>query len=203
MEHRVKARGAMKERDFMPNTERGKPATYTGDKKARMAAKTNQKWVRLATVFAYVLSVSMAAIILAIYYSLIWMPVRSSSGNSSNSNHSQVASIPILNETTSNRPRASELDSTSQAPGTANALGNIRRSRETRINIKAGQENQLSRNIINQEKTSGHFEQEIKNSMDATDAFPTDGTQDTLVLEDGVFNTKSIEKNRNEVHHGR
>ncbi|XP_041828058.1 uncharacterized protein LOC121631299 [Melanotaenia boesemani] len=69
----------MKERDFMPNMERGKPATYTGDKKAKMAAKTNKKWVRLATVFAYVLSVSLAAIILAIYYSLIWKPTSSSS----------------------------------------------------------------------------------------------------------------------------
>uniref|UniRef100_A0ABM5FAF4 Transmembrane protein INAFM2 n=1 Tax=Pogona vitticeps TaxID=103695 RepID=A0ABM5FAF4_9SAUR len=56
--------------------ERGKPATYTGDKKARMAAKTNKKWVRLATVLAYVLSVSLAAIVLAVYYSLIWQPVR-------------------------------------------------------------------------------------------------------------------------------
>ncbi|XP_040916948.1 uncharacterized protein LOC121197412 [Toxotes jaculatrix] len=69
----------MRERDFMPNMERGKPATYTGDKKAKMAAKTNKKWVRLATVFAYVLSVSLAAIILAIYYSLIWKPTSASS----------------------------------------------------------------------------------------------------------------------------
>ncbi|XP_072553544.1 uncharacterized protein [Salminus brasiliensis] len=68
----------MKERDFMPNMERGKPATYTGDKKAKMAAKTNKKWVRLATVFAYVLSVSLAAIILAVYYSLIWKPTSAS-----------------------------------------------------------------------------------------------------------------------------
>ncbi|XP_062824254.1 putative transmembrane protein INAFM2 [Anolis carolinensis] len=58
------------------SAERGKPATYTGDKKARMAAKTNKKWVRLATVLAYVLSVSLAAIVLAVYYSLIWQPVR-------------------------------------------------------------------------------------------------------------------------------
>ncbi|KAM4541434.1 uncharacterized protein V3H82_023235 [Fundulus diaphanus] len=71
----------MRERDFMPNMERGKPATYTGDKKAKMAAKTNKKWVRLATVFAYVLSVSLAAIILAIYYSLIWKPTSSSSSS--------------------------------------------------------------------------------------------------------------------------
>ncbi|TNN87151.1 putative transmembrane protein INAFM2 [Liparis tanakae] len=69
----------MRDRDFMPNMERGKPATYTGDKKAKMAAKTNKKWVRLATVFAYVLSVSLAAIILAIYYSLIWKPTSASS----------------------------------------------------------------------------------------------------------------------------
>lgn len=64
----------MKERDAAPS-ERGKPATYTGDKKAKMAATTNKKWVRLATVFAYVLSVSLAAIVLAVYYSLIWQPV--------------------------------------------------------------------------------------------------------------------------------
>ncbi|XP_042640675.1 putative transmembrane protein INAFM2 [Tyto alba] len=64
----------MKEKEA--GAERGKPATYTGDKKARMAAKTNKKWVRLATVLAYVLSVSLAAIVLAVYYSLIWQPVR-------------------------------------------------------------------------------------------------------------------------------
>ncbi|GLD72450.1 putative transmembrane protein INAFM2 [Lates japonicus] len=34
----------MRERDFMPNMERGKPATYTGDKKAKIAAKTYKKW---------------------------------------------------------------------------------------------------------------------------------------------------------------
>ncbi|XP_054054747.1 putative transmembrane protein INAFM2 [Rissa tridactyla] len=70
----------MKEKEA--GAERGKPATYTGDKKARMAAKTNKKWVRLATVLAYVLSVSLAAIVLAVYYSLIWQPVRSGGGGS-------------------------------------------------------------------------------------------------------------------------
>lgn len=35
---------------------------------------TNKKWVRLATVFVYVVSVSLAAIVLAIYYSMIWKP---------------------------------------------------------------------------------------------------------------------------------
>ncbi|KAG9268153.1 putative transmembrane protein INAFM2 [Astyanax mexicanus] len=69
----------MRERDLAPGADRGKPATYTGDKKAKMAAKTNKKWVRLATVFAYVLSVSLAAIILAVYYSLIWKPAAATS----------------------------------------------------------------------------------------------------------------------------
>ncbi|CAH1791194.1 unnamed protein product [Owenia fusiformis] len=52
-----------------------KGPTYTADKNnKKMASKTNKKWVRLATVLAYVLSVSLAAIVLAIYYSLIWQP---------------------------------------------------------------------------------------------------------------------------------
>ncbi|XP_067847191.1 uncharacterized protein [Heptranchias perlo] len=67
----------MRDKDFMPSGDKGKPASFTGDKKAKMAAKTNKKWVRLATVLAYVLSVSLAAIILAVYYSLIWKPVQS------------------------------------------------------------------------------------------------------------------------------
>lgn len=78
VENRAKKRGNMRERDLAPGADRGKPATYTGDKKAKMAAKTNKKWVRLATVFAYVLSVSLAAIILAVYYSLIWKPAAAS-----------------------------------------------------------------------------------------------------------------------------
>jgi len=36
------------------------------------SVKTNKKWIRLATVFAYVLSVSLVAIVLAIYYSFFW-----------------------------------------------------------------------------------------------------------------------------------
>lgn len=34
----------------------------------------NKKWIRLATVFAYVVAVSLAAVALAIYYSLMWNP---------------------------------------------------------------------------------------------------------------------------------
>ncbi|KAM9373156.1 putative transmembrane protein INAFM2 [Phaethornis superciliosus] len=85
----------MKEKEA--GVERGKPATYTGDKKARMAAKTNKKWVRLATVLAYVLSVSLAAIVLAVYYSLIWQPVRGGGGSGS-------GSIPVA--ASSSQPRA-------------------------------------------------------------------------------------------------
>ena len=56
-------------------TTASKGPTYTGDKnKTKMASKTNKKWVRLATVLAYVVSVSLAAIVLAIYYSLMWKP---------------------------------------------------------------------------------------------------------------------------------
>ncbi|XP_029282158.1 uncharacterized protein LOC115004619 [Cottoperca gobio] len=54
--------------------ERGKPATYTGEKKAELVAKANRKWVRLSTVGLYVLCVSLAAVLLAVYYSLIWRP---------------------------------------------------------------------------------------------------------------------------------
>ncbi|XP_008326616.1 uncharacterized protein LOC103391899 [Cynoglossus semilaevis] len=101
----------MRERDFMPNMERGKPATYTGDKKAKMAAKTNKKWVRLATVFAYVLSVSLAAIILAIYYSLIWKPTSASSSSSSSSS----AGRPGLNEGVTPTANISDISSSSNS----------------------------------------------------------------------------------------
>jgi len=40
----------------------------------RGGSKTDKKWVRLATVLGYIVSVSLAAVILAIYYSSIWDP---------------------------------------------------------------------------------------------------------------------------------
>ncbi|KAG7316301.1 hypothetical protein KOW79_019842 [Hemibagrus wyckioides] len=99
----------MKDRSFLD--ERGKPATYTGDKKAKMAARTNQQWVRLATVFAYVLSVSLAAIILAIYYSLIWKPT--SSGSSSRRPEMSVMSCASWSITESqNSTHAADLSHT-------------------------------------------------------------------------------------------
>ncbi|KAM5129677.1 uncharacterized protein ACMZJ9_020179 [Mantella aurantiaca] len=191
----------MKDKVFMPNIERGKPATYTGDKKARMAAKTNQKWVRLATVFAYVLSVSMAAIILAIYYSLIWMPVRSGSGNSSNLNQSQVLPILPHNENTTHGPQASEMDTTSPAAGTVEGLDRVKRSLEIR------QEHPTSINAPN-----ARFGQR-KQSGEAEEAFITGLAQDsainTLLLEGTDFETQperssvDFEKIREQSHHRR
>ncbi|XP_041810421.1 putative transmembrane protein INAFM2 [Chelmon rostratus] len=102
----------MRERDFMPNMERGKPATYTGDKKAKMAAKTNKKWVRLATVFAYVLSVSLAAIILAIYYSLIWKPTSASSSAGKPGGPEEVTPTANISTNISTSNNVSEWNST-------------------------------------------------------------------------------------------
>ena len=67
-----KAKGS----NYRANADGGtKGPTYTGDKnKTKMASKTNKKWIRLATVFAYIVSVSLAAVVLAIYYSLMWNP---------------------------------------------------------------------------------------------------------------------------------
>uniref|UniRef100_A0A087YSJ1 InaF motif containing 2 n=1 Tax=Poecilia formosa TaxID=48698 RepID=A0A087YSJ1_POEFO len=53
---------------------RRKQATYTGEKKAQLLARANRKWVRLATVLGYVLAVSLAAVILAVYYGFFWRP---------------------------------------------------------------------------------------------------------------------------------
>ncbi|KAJ7988114.1 hypothetical protein DPEC_G00320270 [Dallia pectoralis] len=105
----------MRDRDFMPNMERGKPATYTGDKKAKMAAKTNKKWVRLATVFAYVLSVSLAAIILAIYYSLIWKPTSAPHTASLPVTECAVTAVVVGGNTTGNTNTSRSPNSTAYA----------------------------------------------------------------------------------------
>lgn len=70
------------EKDENSTTFRGNATTggnkapmFTAEKnKNKMASKTNKKWVRLATVLAYVVAVSLAAIVLAVYYSLLWNP---------------------------------------------------------------------------------------------------------------------------------
>ena len=65
--------------NFRSTSSAYKGPAFAGDKnKNKMAAKSNKKWIRLATVLAYVLSVSLAAIVLAIYYSVMWTPHSSS-----------------------------------------------------------------------------------------------------------------------------
>ncbi|XP_055519484.1 uncharacterized protein LOC129714051 [Leucoraja erinacea] len=66
--------------------------SFTGDKKTKVAAKNQKTWVRLATVFAYILCVSMTAVILVIYYTLIWEPVQSIPGPS-NSNQTAAHTV--------------------------------------------------------------------------------------------------------------
>ena len=66
-----------------------------------MAAKTNKKWVRLATVLAYVLSVSLAAIVLAIYYSLMWNPdIKLPATTTATQSNSPTAATSDVNMTT-------------------------------------------------------------------------------------------------------
>ncbi|PAA67085.1 hypothetical protein BOX15_Mlig017580g2 [Macrostomum lignano] len=62
--------------DSMPKTNSVPTMTLgkTPAGKAKMQTKANKKMVRMATVAVYVLAVSLAAIVLAVYYSLIWRP---------------------------------------------------------------------------------------------------------------------------------
>lgn len=54
----------------MPNQD----PNFTGDKKAKTSALNNKQWVRLATVVAYFLCVSLGAIVLAVIYGFLWTP---------------------------------------------------------------------------------------------------------------------------------
>lgn len=135
MEHRGKNRGNMRERDFMPNMERGKPATYTGDKKAKMAAKTNKKWVRLATVFAYVLSVSLAAIILAIYYSLIWKPTSASSSSVKPGVSEEVSPTANISTNISTSNNVSEWNSTQTGLLSFNQTGQVTTPQQSQASL--------------------------------------------------------------------
>ena len=51
----------------------GKRPSYLGNHRCRRS-KSKKKWIRLATVLAYVIAVSLAAVSLAVYYSLFWHP---------------------------------------------------------------------------------------------------------------------------------
>lgn len=89
--------------------ERGRPATYTGEQKAKLVAKANKKWVRLATVVVYVLSVSLAAVILAVYYSLIWKPTAGPGLSRTGEPGAATSGTEVNNKTCINKdPRASD-----------------------------------------------------------------------------------------------
>lgn len=46
----------------------------SGTAASKLQSKASKKWVRFVTVVLYVLSVSLAAIVLAVYYSFLWEP---------------------------------------------------------------------------------------------------------------------------------
>lgn len=103
-------------RRFVPAA-RGRPVTYTGEKKAQLAASANRKWVRLATVAAYVLSVSVAAVVLAVYYSLIWRPGQSPGAEHSRGKPSEC-DVDTDGDATDNRSIADRLLADGHAPVT-------------------------------------------------------------------------------------
>lgn len=55
------------------------PAAFNQSTKTKLLSKSSKKWVRMLTVVVYVTSVSIAAVFLALYYSLLWRPQLSQS----------------------------------------------------------------------------------------------------------------------------
>ncbi|CAP19333.1 Anti-sigma factor [Caenorhabditis elegans] len=53
---------------------RSKQPIYSSDKRAKFTQKDSQKWIRFITVLGYILSVSLPAISLSVYYIYIWDP---------------------------------------------------------------------------------------------------------------------------------
>uniref|UniRef100_A0A914W4K8 Transmembrane protein INAFM2 n=1 Tax=Plectus sambesii TaxID=2011161 RepID=A0A914W4K8_9BILA len=51
-----------------------KQPVYTSDKRAKFTQRENKKWIRLATVFGYIISVCSPAVGLSIYYIYVWDP---------------------------------------------------------------------------------------------------------------------------------
>ncbi|KAH3850897.1 hypothetical protein DPMN_093373 [Dreissena polymorpha] len=96
-----------------------KGPTFSADKnKTKMAAKTNKKWVRLATVLAYVLAVSLAAIVLAIYYSFIWDPKLKTTTVSPPTTISGLGTTEDLTKSMFNETTVSASHISTAAPGT-------------------------------------------------------------------------------------
>lgn len=61
-------------RSESPQEEEPEETFATRAKEQQNEAKTASKFIRVLTVLAYVLSVSMAAILLSLYYVLVWDP---------------------------------------------------------------------------------------------------------------------------------
>lgn len=82
--------------NFRSNASVNKGPPFIGGEKSsvktatKMASKSHKKWIRLATVVAYVLAVSLAAIVLAIYYSLMWDPRSNSTPSSASGGAMEV-----------------------------------------------------------------------------------------------------------------
>ena len=54
----------------------GKPPTYTLQKAARMAARVNKSWIRVASVIAYFLAISVVGGVLAVFYIFFYDPYK-------------------------------------------------------------------------------------------------------------------------------
>ncbi|EGT41931.1 hypothetical protein CAEBREN_06919 [Caenorhabditis brenneri] len=53
---------------------RSKQPIYSSDKRAKFTQKGSHKWIKFITVLGYILSVSLPAISLSVYYIYIWDP---------------------------------------------------------------------------------------------------------------------------------
>uniref|UniRef100_A0A1I7TS82 Transmembrane protein n=1 Tax=Caenorhabditis tropicalis TaxID=1561998 RepID=A0A1I7TS82_9PELO len=53
---------------------RSKQPIYSSDKRAKFTQKSSHKWIKFITVLGYILSVSLPAISLSVYYIYIWDP---------------------------------------------------------------------------------------------------------------------------------
>lgn len=69
---------------------------YPGKEDLEYEAKTTSKLVRVLTVLAYLLSVSLAAILLSIYYICVWKSPELPAINSSASNEPQKSALYML-----------------------------------------------------------------------------------------------------------
>ncbi|XP_041660872.1 putative transmembrane protein INAFM2 [Cheilinus undulatus] len=97
--------------------ERGRVALYSGERRARQETRANKKWVRLATVLLYILTVSLAAVVLVLYYSLIWTPT-AAPGLTRTGASGTTTSGTRTKESSAYNPNSAGPDHSSQYPST-------------------------------------------------------------------------------------